>query len=53
MNFVNTKTTEDLKIPEGIKIPSDKDLETIHSKIQDVIKSGNLVDLTETFNLIE
>lgn len=53
MNFVNTKTTEDLKIPEGIKIPSDKDLETIHSKIQDVIKSGNLLDLTETFNLIQ
>ena len=50
--FVNTKTTNDIKLPEAIKTPQKDELEQIHSKIQDVIKSGNLLDLTEVFSLI-
>jgi len=50
--FVNTKTTKDVKLPAEFKTPSAEDLQTIHSKIQDVIKSGNLLDLTEVFSLI-
>lgn len=49
--FVNTKTTNDVTLPEGFKTPSKEDLEKIHSKIQEVIKSGKLLDLTEVLNL--
>lgn len=49
--FVNTKTTNDIILPEGFKTPSKEDLEKIHSKIQEVIKSGKLLDLTEVLNL--
>lgn len=51
-NFVETKTTEDILLPQGIKIPEQKELEQIHSKIEEVIQSGNLIDLTEVFNLV-
>ena len=52
MNFVNTKTTNDIKLPEHFKTPSKEELKTIHSKIEEVIKSGNLLDLIEVFNFI-
>lgn len=51
-NFVNTKTTGDIILPEGVKIPCSNDLEVIHSKIQDVIHTGNLLDLMEIAGLI-
>ena len=50
-NFVNTKTTADLKLPQSFKSPSENDLQKIYNKIQQVIKSGNLTDLTEVFEL--
>ncbi len=52
MNFVNTKTVSDLKLPQGINVPPENDLEKIHTKIQEVISSGKLLDLTEVFSLI-
>lgn len=50
--FVSTKTTGDVQLLRGIKIPNDKVLEQIHDKIQEVIKSGNLLDLLPMFSLI-
>ncbi len=51
-NFVSTKTTNDIILPEGIKIPDSNGIESIHSKIQEVIKTGKLLDLLEVFGLI-
>ncbi len=51
-NFVNTKTTSDLLLPEKIKFPSDDDLKTIKSKIDEVLQTGNLLDVTEVLPLI-
>ena len=51
-NFVSTKTTNDIILPKDITIPSEADLKTIHSKIEEVIQTGNLLDLTEVFNLV-
>lgn len=50
-SFVNTKTSSDVILPQGFEIPSEENLEKIHSKIQEVITSGNLLDLTEVFEL--
>lgn len=50
--FVNTRTTNDVQLPNSIKIPSGEDLTKINDKIEEVIKSGNLLDLTEVFGLI-
>lgn len=50
--FVNTKTTNDVKLPEELNIPDEENIEKIYNKIQEVIKSGNLLDLTPMFNLI-
>ncbi len=50
--FVNTKTTSDIKLPEAIQTPASEDAQKIYSKIQEVIKSGKLLDLTEVFELI-
>lgn len=50
--FVSTKTTGDVQLPHGIKTSDEKALEQIHEKIQEVIKSGNLLDLLPMFNLI-
>lgn len=50
-NFTGTKTTADVILPEGFKTPSAEDIEKIHNKIQEVIKTGNLLDLTEVFDL--
>lgn len=50
--FVNTKTTNDVVLPQTLKIPDKDSLNQIYSKIQEVIKNGNLLDLTEFFNFI-
>ncbi len=50
--FVNTRTSSDIILPEEISIPSEEDAQKIYNKIQDVIKSGNLLDLTEVFGII-
>jgi hypothetical protein len=51
--FVSTKTTTDVLLPEKITVPTEeKDIESIHSKIQEVISSGKLLDLTEVLGLI-
>ena len=51
-NFVSTRTTADLKLPQSLKTPSEKELQTIHSKIEEVINSGNLLDLQEVLPLV-
>lgn len=50
--FVDTKTTLDIKLPQNLSVPANEDAQKIHSKIQEVIKSGKLLDLTEVFELI-
>lgn len=51
-SFVNTKTSNDVILPEGFKIPDNEtELTAIYSKIQEVIKSGNLLDLTEVWEI--
>ncbi len=52
MNFVNTKTTDDIKLPKSFKTPSKSELEKIKSKIHEVIASGNLLNLTEVFGYV-
>lgn len=49
--FVSTKTTKDVILPQGFVTPSKDDAEKIHTKIQAVIQSGNLLDLLEVFEL--
>lgn len=49
--FVNTKTTKDIVLPDGFEIPNKENLEKIHNKIQEVIKTGKLLELTEVLNL--
>ena len=48
--FVNTKTTDDIKFPTSIKTP--EDMEKVNTKIQEVVKSGNLVELFELYGNI-
>ena len=48
--FVNTKTTDDLKLPTSIKQP--KDTIEIKNKIDEVVKNGNLIDLFELYETI-
>jgi len=50
--FVNTRTTNDVQLPASIIIPSKDNLDKIKNKIEEVITSGNLLDLTEVFGLI-
>lgn len=49
--FVSTKTTNDVILPQGFVSPNKEDAEKIHTKIQAVIQSGNLLDLLEVFKL--
>ena len=49
--FVSTKTTADVVLPQGFQTPAKEDAEKIHSKIQEVIQTGNLLDLLEVFEL--
>lgn len=50
--FVNTRTTNDVQLPASIIISSKDNLDKIKNKIEEVITSGNLLDLTEVFGLI-
>ncbi len=51
--FTSTKSTSGLLIPDGLKIPEEsQDLGKIYNKIQEVIKSGKLLDLVEVFDLV-
>ncbi|MCM1339021.1 MAG: hypothetical protein NC191_05065 [Muribaculaceae bacterium] len=50
--FVDTKTTSDLQIPTSMTIPDKDAAQTIYNKIQNVITSGKLIELTEVFGLI-
>lgn len=49
--FTSTNTTAELKLPQGFSIPDEKSCEKIHEKIQEVIKSGKLLDLKEVLPL--
>lgn len=51
-NFVNTKTTDDIKLPPSLKTPSAAELEEIHNKIEEVIKTGKLTDLMEVWTYV-
>ena len=51
-NFVNTSTTSQIVLPEKFKTPLPEDMEKIHSKINEVIQSGNLLDLIEVLSLV-
>ena len=51
-NFVETKTTNEIILPDEISVPSDKDLTLIKSKIEEVIETGKLLDLTEVLDLV-
>jgi len=50
--FVNTKTNNDLKLPDSIKTPSDKDLQSIKSTIDETVKTGDFDKLFEIRGLI-
>jgi hypothetical protein len=51
--FVSTKTTSDVVLPSKINIPTAQDdITKIHDKIEEVIRTGKLLDLTEVFGLI-
>lgn len=51
-NFVSTKNTDDIVLPKSFKNPTEKELKTIYKKIEEVIKTGKLLDLTEVFALV-
>lgn len=51
-NFVATRTTDDIKLPQNIKTPDESELAQIHERINEVIKSGKLEDLTEFYSSI-
>lgn len=48
--FVNTKTTDDLKLPANLKTPDN--LQEIYDKIEKVVKNGNLTELFELYGTI-
>lgn len=50
--FVSTKTTNDVILPKSFKLPTKEESEKIYTKIQEVIQSGNLLDLLEVFELV-
>lgn len=51
-SFVNTKTTGDVKLPSGFKIPDEASLEKIHAKIQEVISTGELLEMLPLLDLV-
>ena len=51
-SFVNTKTTGEVKLPQGFKIPNEEDLNKIHSKIQEVISNGQLLEMLPLLDLV-
>lgn len=48
--FVNTKTTNDIKLPIELKNPNN--IDEIYNKIQEVVKNGNLTDLFELYESV-
>ena len=51
-NFVSTKTTNDLILPDNFKKPSADELQKIYSKIGEVTKNGKLIELSEVFGYV-
>ena len=51
-SFVNTKTTGEVKLPQGFKIPNEEDLNKILSKIQEVISNGQLLEMLPLLDLV-
>ena len=51
-SFVNTKTTGDVKLPNGFKIPDEASLEKIHSKIQEVVSNGELLEMLPLLDFV-
>lgn len=51
-SFVNTKTTGEVKLPQGFKMPNEEDLNKIHSKIQEVISNGQLLEMLPLLDLV-
>ena len=51
-SFVNTKTTGEVKLPQGFKIPNEENLNKIHSKIQEVISNGQLLEMLPLLDLV-
>lgn len=51
-SFVNTKTTGDVKLPNGFKIPDEASLAKIHSKIQEVVSNGELLEMLPLLDLV-
>lgn len=51
-SFVNTRTTNDIILPDGFTIPDSPALEKINAKISEVVNSGNLLDLFEVWDLV-
>lgn len=43
--FVETKTTDDIKLPQSLKTPSEKELAEILEGIEKVIANGKLYEL--------
>lgn len=50
--LVNAKTTSDIKLPEQIKDVSEKDLNLILDKIEEVVKTGELKNLFSVIDFI-
>ena len=50
--FVEAKTTDDLKLPEQFKTPTDKELDKILKGIEDVIENGKLYELFPLLNKV-
>jgi len=50
--FTSTRTTGDIVLPAELSIPEKEDAKKIYDKIQEVVKSGNLLDLVEVFKFI-
>lgn len=48
--FINTKMTDDIKLPPELKTP--KDMKAVNDKIQEVVKTGMLTDLFELYETI-
>lgn len=51
-SFVNTKTTNDIILPKELKTPTPDEIRKIYEKIEQVIKTGNLLELLEVSEFI-
>lgn len=50
--FINSQKTDDIKLPDNLKTPSKKDLETLTEKVKQIVESGNFTDFYEDKDLI-